>query len=158
MLDLLYNDGKQSFDWNERCQGGCAVLQTERFVIRPYSDADQARMIELLTDESIKETFIIPDYTTLAEAATMSEKLKCFSYTDEHYEKGIYADSKLRGFVNDVGVKGVSIEIGYVIHPGYQNNGFATEALSAVIDDLFRKGYWEVRGRPHSLAMLRAAA
>lgn len=126
-------------------KGGCAVLQTERLVIRPYSDADQARMIEMLTDESIRETFMIPDYVTPAEAAAMFEKLKCLSYSDEHYEKGIYTDNELVGFVNDVAVKGDSIEIGYVIHPGHQNKGFATEALSAVIDDLFRKGYREVR-------------
>lgn len=121
------------------------MLHTERLMIGPYSDADQACMMELLTDESIKETFMIPDLAAPAEAAAMFEKLKCFSCSNEHYEKGIYKDGELIGFVNDVDIRDGSIEIGYVIHPRHQGRGYATEALSAVIGDLFRMGYREVR-------------
>lgn len=124
---------------------GSAVLQTERLVIKPYSDEDQAGMTLLLTDERIKETFMIPDFSTAWEAALMFEKLKRFSYSEEHYEKGIYINGGLIGFVNDVVIEGDAIEIGYVIHPDHQKKGYATEALSAVIDDLFSKGYREVR-------------
>jgi len=121
------------------------VLQTERLVIRPYSDANRARMIELLTDERIKDTFMLPDFSTLEEAAAMFEKLKRLSCSQEHYEKGIYTGGELIGFVNDVDIKDGSIEIGYVIRPDHQKKGYATEALSAVIRDLFLKGYREVR-------------
>ena len=119
---------------------GSVVLQTERLVIRPYSDADRARMIELLTDERIKDTFMLPDFSTLEEAAAMFEKLKRLSCSQEHYEKGIYTGGELIGFVNDVDIKDGSIEIGYVIRPDHQKKGYATEALSAVIRDLFLKG------------------
>lgn len=33
------------------------------------------------------------------------------------------------------------IEVGYVISPEYKGNGYATEALKAAIDELFRMGY-----------------
>lgn len=122
-----------------------AVLQTKRLVLRPYTDADQARMIELMTDARIKATFMIPDFGTPAEAAAMFEKLKRFSHSQAHYERGIYTNGELIGFVNDVEIDGDAIEIGYVIHPGHQNRGYATEALAAVIADLFRRGFREVR-------------
>lgn len=121
------------------------MLQTKRLVIRPYGDADQHRMIDLLTNERIKETFMIPDFSSFMEAVGYFEKLKLFSKSGEHYEKGIYLGDKLIGFVNDVVIKGDSIEIGYAIHPGHHNKGYATEALSAVIADLFHMGYREVK-------------
>lgn len=121
------------------------MLQTERLLIGPYSDADRDRMIELLTDERIKDTFMLPDFNTFEEADAMFEKLKRFSCSQEHYEKGIYKAGELIGFVNDVDIRDGSIEIGYVIHPRHQGMGYATEALSAVISDLFRIGYREVR-------------
>ncbi len=121
------------------------MLQTERLLIRPYSDADRDRLIGLLSDERIRETFMLPDFSTLEEAAAMFEKLKRFSCSLEHYEKGIYRAGILIGFVNDVDIRDGSIEIGYVIHPCHQGRGYATEALSAVIGDLFRMGYREVR-------------
>ncbi len=118
---------------------------TKRLVIKPYSDTDQTRLIELLTDERVKATFMIPDFSTHAEAVAMSERLIHRSHCDEHYERGIYADRMLIGFVNDVDMDNTRIEIGYVIHPDHWNQGYATEAISAVIRDLFRKGYIEIK-------------
>lgn len=87
----------------------------------------------------------MPDFNTIEKAAAMFEKLKHFSYSDQHYERGIYRAGELIDFVNDVDIGDGYIEIGYVIHPIHQGMGYASEALSAVIGDLFRKGYREVR-------------
>jgi len=121
------------------------VIQTQRLVIGPYTDSDRDSMIELLTNEQIRETFMLPDFNTIEEATDMFRKLKYLSYSDQHYERGIYRAGELIGFVNDVDIGDGYIEIGYVIHPIYQGMGYASEALSAVIGDLFRKGYREVR-------------
>ncbi len=34
--------------------------------------------------------------------------------------------------------------MGYVIDPDYHNNGYATEVLKAVIEDIFLKGFNEI--------------
>ncbi len=120
------------------------MLKTERLVIKAYADDDQAAMTALLTDARIKKTYMIPDLHTLEETAAVFEKLKRHSHSEEHYEKGIFADGGLIGFVNDVVMAGDQIEVGYAIHPDHWNRGFATEALLAVIDDLFSKGYREI--------------
>ena len=41
--------------------------------------------------------------------------------------------------------KQFEIEIGYVITPKYQGNGFATEAVKSCIDELFRIGFECIR-------------
>ncbi len=98
-------------------------------------------MIELLTNETIKETFMIPEFGSREEAAAMFRKLQQYSNSEDHYEYGIYLQNELIGFVNDVCIEHGSIEIGYAIHPDFHNRGYATEVLAAVIEDLFQKGY-----------------
>ena len=120
------------------------MIHTNRLVIKPYCDQDQESMIELLTNEGVKKTFMIPDFSCKEQAIAMFLKLKDMSSSEEHYERGIYLNNHLIGFVNDVEIDDKSIELGYVIHPDHHNHGYATEVLQAVIKDLFQRGYDEV--------------
>lgn len=120
------------------------VIKTKRLEIKPYQEADQTAMIELLTNQEIKESFMIPDFQTEEEAIGMFKRLLAFSYSDEHYERGIYLNHQLIGFVNDVEIGDGVIELGYVIHPKQKNMGYATEMLEAVIDELFHKGFRQI--------------
>lgn len=120
------------------------MIVTERLILKPYSDNDQERMIELLTNKEIKKTFIIPDFDTQDDAVKMFYKMKDYSLSDKHYERGIYYNNNLIGWINDVEIKDGCIELGYVIDPNYSGRGFATEALQGAIKDLFDNGYNEV--------------
>lgn len=120
------------------------MITTERLVLKPYSDEDQEDMISLLMNEKIKLTYMIPDFNNRDEAVSMFKKIKERSYSTEHYEFGIYKDNKLIGWVNDVDKNSDEIEIGYVINPEYHNNGYATEVLKAIIEDIFLKGFNEI--------------
>ena len=55
------------------------MIQTQRLVIGPYTDSDRDSMIELLTNEQIRETFMLPDFHTIEEATDMFRKLKYLS-------------------------------------------------------------------------------
>ena len=57
---------------------------------------------------------------------------------------GVFQGDTLVGFLNDVENDGRRIELGYVIDPAYQGRGYATQALTGVIRDLFGRGYQEV--------------
>ena len=119
-------------------------IKTNRLILKPYCDTDQNRMIELLTNENIKETFMIPNFHSMSDAISMFKKIQSYSYSDDHYELGVYLEENLIGFVNDVSIENEKIELGYVIDPNFHNKGYATEAIAAVIKDLFQKGYKEV--------------
>lgn len=120
------------------------MLTTKRLTIKPYDDADEDRMVELLTNEAIKATYMIPDFGSREEAVAMFKRLQRYSLSNEHYEFGIYKRDELIGFVNDVCIEPQSIEIGFAIHPDYHNQGYATEMLASVIEDLFSRGYYRV--------------
>lgn len=120
------------------------MIKTQRLTLKPYEDADQEVMLELLTNEKVKETFMIPDFHSKEEVVALFQKLKDNALSKSHYERGIYLHNTLIGFINDVEIKGNKIELGYVIHPTHHNKGYATEALDAAIGDLLQKGFSEV--------------
>ena len=121
------------------------IIKTDRLIIKPYHDNDQTAMIELLTNKLIKRSFMIPDLQTEEEAINMFKKLQGISDSDNHFERGIYLNQQLIGFVNDVEIDDETIELGYVIHPAFHNKGYATEMLIAVIAELFDTGFHQIK-------------
>lgn len=117
------------------------TIKTERLLIKPYDKTDFLRLSQLLTNEQIKETYMIPDFSSDEALETMVEKLYGLSLSDAHLERGIFLDGELIGFVNDVVRTEDAIEIGYAVHPDYHNRGYATEVLPAVTDALFADGF-----------------
>ncbi|MGN0976555.1 MAG: GNAT family N-acetyltransferase [Faecousia sp.] len=112
--------------------------------IRPLTPADQAAMLELLTDESIKQTYMLPDFETKEDAIPLFLRILERSRDNSHFERGICVDGVLVGFLNDVEIHDGTIELGYAIHPAHQGKGYATAALKAAIEELFRLGCREV--------------
>ena len=120
------------------------MMKTKRLTIKPYQERDREAMIDLLTNEQIKETYMIPDLPTEDMQNQMFEKLLALSVSPDHCDLGIFLEDHLIGFVNDVMMDGKTMELGYVIHPNYHHQGYASETLQAVINYLFQKGYQEV--------------
>lgn len=122
-----------------------SILKTQRLTLHPFYDADLEGAIEILCDDEIKKTFLLTDFSSREEAVKMFEALKNMSDSEEHFVYGVYLNQKLIGFINDVEIEDRIIEVGYVIHPNMKNQGYATEMLSASIQELFRIGYSEVK-------------
>ncbi len=111
-------------------------IKTERLEIKPFSKEDRNDLADLLLREDIKKTFMIPDFADEKALDRMIAVFMRVSETAEHFTRGIYLDSKLIGFINDVEIDDGCIEFGYVIHPAFWGNGYATEMFCAVIHTL----------------------
>lgn len=98
-------------------------------VLKPLSETDEAAVIRILTDDIVKKTYMVPDFTSQDQAQKLFLRLKEFSRSQERFVQGIYIDEHLVGMINDVGIDGRRIELGYVIHPDHHNRGYCTEAL-----------------------------
>ena len=120
-------------------------ISTKRLLLRPYEEADREPVIRILRNKEISRTFMMPDFEDDAAAEALFRKLLIQSHKRDHFELAICLENKPIGFFNDVKIKEGTIELGYVIHPDYQNQGYATEALTAAIWELFRQGYSTVR-------------
>ena len=112
--------------------------------IRILSEADEEVMLEILTDETVKQTYMLPDFEKQEDAAPLFRRLLALSREGSRFVRGMYADGQLVGFLNDVEIENGAIELGYVVHPAHHGKGYATAALKAAVGELFRMGYREV--------------
>ena len=120
-------------------------ITTNRLILRPYKESDLEQVIRTLRNEEIAKTFVLPEFEDDAAAERLFRKILICSHQEDHFERAICLEDRLIGFLNDVEIKDGTVELGYVIHPDYQNRGFATEALTASIQELFRQGYSGIR-------------
>ena len=122
-----------------------ARIVTEQLCLQTFLDRDMDDAVEILYNEEIKKTYMVPDFADREQAVRLFERLKTMSQSGEHFVYAIRYGDKLIGFINEVDKEDHMIEVGYVIHPVWQNKGFATQALQASIEELFRMGYFAVR-------------
>ena len=112
--------------------------------LRILTEADEAALLDLLTNDRIKLTYMLPDFPCREDAIPLARKLMLLSREDNRFVRGMEQDGILVGFLNDVEIKDGSIELGYVIHPAHHGHGYMTEALGLAIRGLHHKGYTEV--------------
>lgn len=123
-----------------------SIIQTKRLTIKPLSEQDKGGLTDILSSKEVTKTYIVPKFNSPQELQNLAEKLITFSRIEDetHLEYGIYLNEKIIGFINDCGFSDDEIEIGYVIHPQYQGQGYATEAVQAVIEELKQMGFKRV--------------
>ena len=119
-------------------------FRTQRLEVKYLSEEDREAVLDLLTDDQVKKYYMLPDFTSREDAIPLFERLKKLSLGNDCLVGGIYLNGAFIGFLNEVEIKGKSIELGYAILPQYHNYGYCTEALKGAIPYLFRHGFEEV--------------
>ena len=121
------------------------IIQTERLILKEMCDKDQENALDLLTNEQIAKTFMLPIFPERNAAIPLFERLKSLSLSEERFVYGIYFQEELIGFLNDVDIAEDSLELGYCLHPKYHNQGIMTEALKGLIASLFSLGFVKIK-------------
>ena len=119
-------------------------FKTERLSVRPFSECDKDAMLEMLYDESIKKTYMIPDFKDKEAAERLFDTFMRLSDAYDRYVGAICLGDELIGFMNDTEIDGESVEMGYVISLNHRNQGYCTEAMIGAIQYLFEGGFSEV--------------
>ena len=87
-------------------------FQTNRLQIRPITPADKEYVLDLLTDETVSKTYMLPEYQRREDAEPLFLRLMELSGDDSRYVAGVYLDGRFIGMMN-----GVQIEMGYAYLP-----------------------------------------
>jgi len=119
------------------------MVTTSRLQIKHINKTDVGQLVRMLQDDIIKRTYMIPDLRA-DEAEQLAMRFITLSTDPNHYVRGIYQNETLIGWLNDTEISGSAMEIGWAIRSDLHNNGFATEAVKAVISHLFSCGYTEI--------------
>ena len=112
--------------------------------LRSFLPTDQERMLEILTDNTVNRTYMLPDFEKKEDAIPLFEKLMGLSLDEGRFVRCISLEDTAIGFLNDVEAKDGGLELGYVIHPDAQGKGYMTRALKMAIAELFEKGFSKV--------------
>jgi RimJ/RimL family protein N-acetyltransferase len=117
------------------------IICTPRLRLRPFREKDGNAAVEILTDQEVGQTYMVPDFASRMEAQKLFLRLLQLSLAEDRFVYGVYLEDTLIGWINEVDKSDAQIELGYVIHPRWKNRGFGTEALTAAIQALFAMGY-----------------
>ena len=119
-------------------------MEQNKVVLGRLSERDRDAVAEILTDKTVARTYMVPDFDSEEQVVKLFRRLVDLSCGEERYVRGIYRGEALVGFLNDVGIAGNSVELGWVVHPRYHNQGCATAAVKLAVEELFAKGFDEV--------------
>lgn len=112
--------------------------------LRAILPEDRERMLDILTDEQVKKTYMLPDFAERQDALPLFHRLMEMSSDPGSYVRAIADEDGLVGFLNHTDMQGKEIELGYVIHPEFHGKGYMTRALSLAMAELFTLGYEEI--------------
>lgn len=119
-------------------------IQTKRLQLKSIDAAAVAVLADLLTDETVKKTYMVPDFSSREEAQEMAQRIRLLSEDAEKNVAGIYLGAQLIGLLNQTEVHGDRVEVGIAILPQYHGQGYGTEAMTGAIGHFFDLGFREV--------------
>lgn len=119
-------------------------IQTERLLLKEITENDFSSLFDLMTNEEVKKTYLVPDFENETAFMKTFSHLKRLSEDENGYTAGIFLGEELIGLFHKVEIIGDRVEVGYAVHPRHWGCGYATEALRAGIGYFFEKGFFEV--------------
>ena len=116
-------------------------FKTNRLEIKEITLADREEVMDLLSNETVSKTYMLPEYKCREEAEPLFLRLVEMSQNPDRFVAGIYLDGRFIGMMNETEIKEKQIEMGYAYLPAYYNCGYATEAFRGAIAYLLDHGF-----------------
>ncbi len=108
-------------------------METERLVVRRFRETDWEDLYEYLSDERVVEYEPYPPLTKMQCRQAAASRME----SDDFWAVCLKVDGKMIGNVYLAGRDQKNWEVGYVFNHIYQKQGYATEAVVALISDIF---------------------
>ena len=121
------------------------IYETERLIVRQWENKDEQDLYEYASDNSVTKFLTFPTYQSLQDAR---ERI---AYLQQQYqEKSLVQDYCIehKGLHKVIGAIGIphyfeknegEIEIGYVLNPKFQGQGFMTECVLGMFQYIKKK-------------------
>ena len=110
-------------------------IKTERLIIKSPQMDDAVQLTELINDKSVvKWLSDIPFPYTVRHAEEFIERSQEKALKNESYNFMIFQKNKMLGGIGLTEFRNQSCELGYWLGKKYWRNGFATEAVTGMLD------------------------
>lgn len=122
-----------------------APIATERLQLRPHDIADADAWHRLVSDPRVIRHLSWPQRDAAAARAHLLDRTRhtVLWQADDFFALAVTLDGKVIGDVS-LQLRSVArdirtVEVGWLLDPEYQGNGYATEAVRAMLDVAFRQ-------------------
>lgn len=131
-----------------------SIIKTERLLLRPLNETDAAEMFKNWTwDERVARYCRWHPHKSIEETKQLLKMYKRQTEKGFDYRWGITLrdGNDLIGVIDviDLSEDKKTAEVGYVLTYDYWNNGYLTESLKAVINELFNNGVERILADHH---------
>jgi ribosomal-protein-alanine N-acetyltransferase len=117
------------------------IYSTDRLIVRKWEESDTKDLFEYCSDPEVTKYLTFPTYRSkddaLARIHAMHQAYEqyCAGHKDTNIDFAIElkSEGKVIGSVGFVGYKSDVLELGYVVNPKYQGQGYMTEALKGML-------------------------
>lgn len=106
-------------------------FETKRLQMRPFEGKDKERYIEICLEEQIQKYFYIGE--NYSEIANLFEN-SIINVNKSDIVFAIHYNNNIIGFISYYLIALDTITIGYAIEKQYRKKGFASEALSGILE------------------------
>ncbi len=111
-------------------------IRTERLILRPFREQDSDDLYESLYQLREDEFEAYPDLSPVNTGKYLAVRLR----SEEYYAVELQESGKVIGNIYYGKRPFRAREVGYIIHQDYRRQGYALEALRAVVTEAFRSG------------------
>ena len=115
-------------------------MKSKEISLSEIRKEDKDSLIKLITNEEVCKTYMVPENPTDAQKDAIFDRYRALSADPDRFAYGIYAENRFIGLIHEVYRDDNGIELGYIVDPAEKNKGYATQALSAAIKELFSRG------------------
>ena len=116
------------------------TIETERLILRRYKETDIDAIYEIITDERLTYYISYPPFTKEKELECIKKWIEeADTNKKEKWVMELKSTKEIVGNidVNTINEKNNYCNVGYTIRYAYWGNGYATEAVEALVDYMF---------------------
>ena len=131
--------------WRQAAGAAKREIVTPRLRLAAIRPQDREALLALMEDPVVSSTYLVPALDTEEKKEALFRRLMALSAAPDRYVYGMFRADRLIGLIHEVSRAEGTVEVGYAVCPAGQNRGYATEALQALAELLFRAGFGEVK-------------
>ena len=121
------------------------VILTKRLCLRPLKEEDSDALFAIYGDAGTVRYVPEEQWTEKNREEAFNKRL-AFSRKPDHFLYAVVLEGTVIGTVSAWKTEMKDTwEIGFMLHPSYRHQGYASEAAKAVAEDLFEKGVHRIQ-------------
>lgn len=143
-IRVMKEQQRQVLEWYDHMNRVVPNWYVNPVTIRPVLASDKEMYQNLLQDKEVAKTYMVPEEMDQQLADKIFSRYQILSASQERYVRTVCVGETPVGTIHDVGIKDLSVELGWALLPAYQNNGYCTRAVKLAMEELAERGYHEV--------------